>query len=87
MASGARSQDFLANLDDFLKNFGQKGVGVRPLRPPLWIRAWVDKLCLLGYTYHHFKIRISLIVFHSFFNDARYLPLGTLRPYSQKRFY
>ena len=33
---------FLANLGDFLKNLGQKGVGVRPLRPPpLWIRAWV----------------------------------------------
>ena len=25
----------LANLGDFLKNLAQKGVGVRPLRPPL----------------------------------------------------
>ena len=37
-----RIQDFLANLGDFLKKFAQKGMSVRPLRPPLWIRA-----CLL----------------------------------------
>ena len=37
---GGAPKTFLANLGDFLKNLGQKGVGVRPLRP-LWIRAWV----------------------------------------------
>ena len=34
VASRARSQDYLASLGDFLKNLGQKGVGVRPLRLP-----------------------------------------------------
>ena len=29
---------FFANLGDFLTNLAQKGLGVRPLRPPLWIR-------------------------------------------------
>ena len=38
---GARGREpapkiFLANLGDFLKNFAQKGMGVRPLRP-FWI--------------------------------------------------
>ena len=31
---GLAPKTFLANLGDFLKNLGQKGVGVRPLRPP-----------------------------------------------------
>ena len=36
---GLAPKIFLANLGDFLKNLAQKGVGVRPLRVPLWIRA------------------------------------------------
>ena len=39
MASGARSQDFFGQFGGFLKNLGQKRVGLRPLRPLLWIRA------------------------------------------------
>ena len=31
---GLAPKTFLANLGDFLKNLGQKGVGVRPLRSP-----------------------------------------------------
>ena len=32
---------FLNKLGDFLKNLGQKRVGVRP-PPPVWTRAWGD---------------------------------------------
>ena len=49
MASGAKpSKTFLANLGDFLKNSGQKGVGVRPLRPASGSAP--DPYNLLGFT-------------------------------------
>ena len=44
---GLASNTFLANLGDFLRNFGQRGVGVRPLRTPLWIRACIFNLIKL----------------------------------------
>ena len=42
---GLAPKTFLANLEDFLKNLGQKGVGLRPLGPP---SGSVPVSCILG---------------------------------------
>ena len=46
---GLTPKIFLANLRDFAKILAQKGVGMRPLRPPPhWIRACICMLYIVA---------------------------------------